>query len=362
MSFIKKVLVLNQTESGYSLPNKKISGIARIEIFDGVSELHLSVINALSISSGQFMLFIVDQNKSVYTFELGLRPFAHSKVFDKAPCIEKGFAIGLCVVKDNLPLTVAFAKTDDSTVSLLEFKKITAEKCLEFRRKSLKEPILEKEKEPPKELLKPTTPPTEKAHDSQPENYCCSNEYDDEAVATQNFYALNDQIQDKLNLLKESGNARLRNENAMFDEPCKEKTQKGEQTTSSVQDETDFTFRAERSKRPPYYIKVKDELESVLKKFPPEKRLNAMFSDSRWVKINYSGEKYYVVGLVKENGVEKYICYGVPATYSLKPPKELDGVASFIPLSIFNLHGDGYWMMFQDAFNGSCIKLKKLDE
>ena len=80
-----------------------------------------------------------------------------------------------------------------------------------------------------------------------------------------------------------------------------------------------------------------------------------MFPDSVFVKVPYSKEKFYVVGLVKELGVEKYICYGVPSTYSAEPPKALKGYASFIPLSLFNLHGDGFWIMFQDAISGKCI-------
>lgn len=65
-----------------------------------------------------------------------------------------------------------------------------------------------------------------------------------------------------------------------------------------------------------------------------------------------------MVGLVKEDGKEKYICYGVPDKYSTNPPETLKDCASFIPLSVFNLKGDGYWMMLQDAVTENCIKLK----
>ena len=81
-----------------------------------------------------------------------------------------------------------------------------------------------------------------------------------------------------------------------------------------------------------------------------------LFPDSVFVRINYSSEKYYVVGVIKEKNTEKYVCYGVPAAYSETPPKELDGYCSFIPVSIFDMKGDGFWMMFQDATTGECIK------
>ena len=46
----------------------------------------------------------------------------------------------------------------------------------------------------------------------------------------------------------------------------------------------------------------------------------------------------------------------MPSVYSETPPKELDGYCSFIPLSVFDMKGDGFWMMFQDAVTGECIK------
>ena len=80
-----------------------------------------------------------------------------------------------------------------------------------------------------------------------------------------------------------------------------------------------------------------------------------MFYDSTFVKIAYAEDKYYVVGLVKEEQKEKYICYGVPGEYSTTPPKELKGYCSFVPTSIFDMQGNGYWMMFQCAITGECL-------
>lgn len=61
------------------------------------------------------------------------------------------------------------------------------------------------------------------------------------------------------------------------------------------------------------------------------------------------------MGLTEEKGRPKYICYGVPAKYSPYPPKELAGYCTFIPLSIFEMKGDGFWMLFQDAKTGECV-------
>ena len=93
--------------------------------------------------------------------------------------------------------------------------------------------------------------------------------------------------------------------------------------------------------------------------FPEEPALSKIIPESRWAKINYSSDKFYVVGVINENEKEKYICYGVPAKYSAKPPKELKGFCSFVPLSYFDMKGDGYWMMFQSAITGECVKPKE---
>lgn len=349
MSFLKKVVVLKELESGFAHAGKKISGIARIETSGGVSELHLSLINISAVSGGTFIFFIIDDCKSVFTFELGKRPFAHSEIFPIIPSIERGFSAGLCFVKDDLPLTVAFSATENSPVSLTDFKRLVADKCLEQRRKCLREQVeVERFSEKPIPEQKNQTPIPNTA-----------TSYDDEAVATENYYALTEEINDKIELIKETDNARLRNEDAMFNERCQEKTQKGGETTYRVQDETDADYRKDDFKEPPYYHTVKAELLEIFQKFPPEKQLNALFADSTWARVKYFNDKYYVVGLVKENGVEKYICYGVPSKYSPEPPKELKGSATFIPLSVFDLKGDGYWMMFQDAVTGNCIRLVK---
>ena len=106
----------------------------------------------------------------------------------------------------------------------------------------------------------------------------------------------------------------------------------------------------------PYYQSAKDELDNLFRKFPTENSLSSVLPNSKFCRINYSADKYYVVGVVKEKNKEKYICYGVPSNYAEEPPKELKDYCCFLPKSIFNLKGDGFWMMFQDAVTGNCVK------
>lgn len=346
MSFSKTIIVLKELENDFALNGKKISGIVRIEQTDGISELYLSTINLRSVSGGAFYLFVIDSTKTVYAFDLGLSPYSHGKLFQGQPIIDKGVLAGLCFVKDDLPITIAFGASENASANLTDFKRLIADTCYNLRRKA------QKEKE---ELIE-----REQFISQQAQPKTTIEQYDDEAVATENFYALTDSIKDSLTKIKENQDARLRTENAMpFDNHEKE-TEKIQPQTYCSKDETDYLESKKYSAQNPYYLTVKEELDQVFNNFAPEKKLCALFADSRWAKVTYSKDKYYVVGVVKECEKEKYICYGVPEKYSLEPPKALKGCATFIPLSIFDLKGDGYWMMFQDAVTGDCIRLKKV--
>ena len=112
------------------------------------------------------------------------------------------------------------------------------------------------------------------------------------------------------------------------------------------------------AKQPPrYYAKVQGDLRALFEQYPPEEELAACIPYSRWAKIAFARGKHYAVGVISDEGRPQYICYGVPAERLSEPPKALRGFCSFMPLSVFDLHGKGYWMMFQDADTGECIQI-----
>ena len=81
--------------------------------------------------------------------------------------------------------------------------------------------------------------------------------------------------------------------------------------------------------------------------------------DSDWVRIDFGKNKFYVVGVIREGKKPKYICYGVPAEKRGEPPDALKGYCSFLPASLFDLDGKGYWMMYQDAETGKNVRLSQ---
>ena len=80
-----------------------------------------------------------------------------------------------------------------------------------------------------------------------------------------------------------------------------------------------------------------------------------MVKNSRWVRVG-SDENSYVVGIILVENSPRYICYGLNGKYNLKP-SEIKTYCSFVPKSPFNLKGEGYWVMFQNAISGESDKL-----
>lgn len=356
MKFIKKSLVLKEVEKGYSVSDKPLSGIARLETECGVSEFYLTVINSLPVSDAEYFACLYNSVDKMLLLSLGKRPASFRSPIENYDCT-KPIAIGLAVIKDDIPITVAFAKEPNCNLSLSDFKRALAEKCLQDRKTRHKEtPPIEPIKEP--EQVEKIQEPKEDFN--APEEVEVYEKYNDEAVATENYFDF-DETQEKLNAIKEYDFVRLQPKNELPTDKSQEKAKQSPKIFDSFQDEKNTDFGEKLKEEQPFFLSVSAELTSILNKFPPEEGLNKLFPDGKFVKINYSADKFYVVGLIKENGKEKYVCYGVPAVYSPTPPKELAGYCSFIPLSIFDLNGDGYWMMFQDALTGKCINASPIE-
>ena len=348
MAFVKKILLLKQITDGYSLPNKSACGILRAETEDGITEISLSLVNLSAILGGEYHLCIINKNRQLFNFPLGTKPNNMRKALDFELEISNGLSALLVAEKDGIPVSVAFGKTEEVDLSLSDAKKLVADKFLSDRRSSHK-------KCEPTPLPPPHTSLSQENNRDTPQIQ--QTPYDDEAVATENYFELEESLSARLSVLKEWNNADLRLEDG--DNACRIKEEKKEKSdrVNLFSNETD-AVECKGYKTQPFYLTVQRELNSLFSKFPHDERLNKFFPDSRWVKIPYSKNKYYVVGEIKEDGEHKYVCYGVPATYSPEPPKELKGYCSFIPLSIFDMHGEGFWMMFQSAQTGECMHAK----
>lgn len=352
MNYGKKVLVLSQVAEGFSLADKRISAIVRIESDGGVSTLYLSAVNAAVKDDGRYILYIMDGRKKLYSFSLGKRPTSFTKEFDFPREITDGFAAGISYVEDGIPVLVAYSDCDSFRIEKSEFKKAIIAKCMTDLKK---EPTETRGEKYEKIAATTETFESESLIGTLPPEITAA--YNDEAVATENYYLLDEDLNEKLKIIESMEN--VRNKNLLRDNESEKRTEKGETDDSGDKFKNRNEERGSFSETRPYIDTARAELENMFFKFPEEKSLSKIIPESRWVRINYSAEKYYVVGIVKENGAEKYICYGVPAKYSAKPPKELKGFCSFVPKSYFDMKGDGFWMMFQSAITGGSVKPKE---
>ena len=317
MDFYKKILVLNQIEKNCFFNSKEISGIARVESEDNVTTLSLSLINFPFLSDGEYFLAVLFENSPIEIISLGKKPTSFIKVFYSLAYFNE-FSIGI-FYRNQECSPVAFSRTDKG----VDLPSLT---------------MLLNKSEASKNLSENPTI------------------YDDEAVATEDYFALEEKIKDKIQLVEGWENERQPNEVAKNDSLCEKDSKKRTIRADGNEDEEKLIQSQTYNDDYPYYQSAKNELDNLFRKFPAENSLSSVLPNSRFCRINYSADKYYVVGVVKEENKEKYICYGVPGAFTEEPPKELKDYCCFLPKSIFNLKGDGFWMMFQDAVTGNCVK------
>lgn len=103
-----------------------------------------------------------------------------------------------------------------------------------------------------------------------------------------------------------------------------------------------------------FYRNIRGRLEEIMTANPREEDLERLIPESKWVKVFYDEEDYYVVGILSEAGEVTFLAYGVPGIEGIKPPKEAEELCDF--LAIPGTVGEGYWLMFQNAKNGDILK------
>ena len=109
-----------------------------------------------------------------------------------------------------------------------------------------------------------------------------------------------------------------------------------------------------------YYRHVKAEIDELFVKYKKDDTLNGAFACSEWVRVeSENGEKSYLVGVLYEENEARYICYALPAEEKENPPDEIKEVCTFVPTSPLN-ENEGYFVIFQSAATGECIKPKKI--
>lgn len=313
--YVKKIAVIKQVKGGFAADGGTISGLVKAETYAGFLKVEASLINFAPVTEGRYVLGICDGLNTV-TFE-GLN-FEGEADFNLAD----GFAFLVCFAKNGIA-PIASASCGQMACALPD----------------LKEEMKKRENfKPPKGGVA----------------------YDDEAIAEENYYeqAIPDEsgkpVRENENAQKK-GNAG--GENEAYSRPVEiaEKDGIGAEFSAG---RTVFNGgeKAEGGLAGgDFYARMRGEIERIFTTYPKDEELERAMEGSRFARISYGGDKYYVFGVLTIDGVARYVCYGVPARGRKDPPPSLKECATFFPTE-----SGGYFMTYQDAGTGVSIKLNNI--
>ena len=106
-----------------------------------------------------------------------------------------------------------------------------------------------------------------------------------------------------------------------------------------------------------FFDRVKGQIEDLFSQNEADLVLEDIIPESKFCKVSLE-DGHYVFGVIRENGIPKYLCYGLPANDSSNPPKELEGLCQWLPIDINEENGKGYFMSYQDAETGDNVKVE----
>ena len=326
--YTKKIAVIKQIQHGFSADSGALSGVVKAETYAGFLKVEASLINFAPLSEGRYVLGISDGLKTVL--------FEGSNFEGESDLnLAYGFAFLVCFCNGNCQ-PIASAACGQLACALPDLKEEMA-RC-------------ESAKESPKKS-------------ESVKKQAGSAAYDDEAIAQENYYEYD---------LNEDGGA-----------VRKDKTQKedgstggeNEEAFGAVKEQKEYVSKAyyggngdknragtrknggDKAKKPDlaggdFYGRMKGDIEKIFAAYPKEESLERAMEGSRWARISYGENKFYVFGVLCVEGVPRYICYGVPSADKENPPKSLSDFASFMPVE-----GGGFWIMYQDANTGVSVKI-----
>ena len=135
---------------------------------------------------------------------------------------------------------------------------------------------------------------------------------------------------------------------SMFDDSVKQA-----KLFESTDKEIDETIDKEIANSGDFFELISEQIDELFDKYPEEEKLSQIIPSSKWVKVDWENNgKYYVIGLIYEFDVLKYVCYGVPVVNESDMPAEFENVGQWVPIDNW-----GYYIMYQDAVTGDTIKI-----
>lgn len=303
MSYTKNIAVIKGVQNGFSADGGALSGLIKAERYSSELRVEVSLINFAPLSEGRYVAAVSD-GPHTQLIEGGI--FEGRSDVDTS----KGFAAAVCFVKGGVQL-IATAVCGNFQSAVFGLKQEVE------RAEAIKNPQPQENKRAAPVVS-----------------------YEDEALAEENYY--------EFEASDEGGEPVCQNKEEEEDgcAPCAD--EEGADHVKEAQSQINLA-------RGGFYKKMRAEIEGLLSAYPPEEELCAAVDGSKWVKICYGEDSFYVFGVIFYEGEPKYICYGIPAKDSTSPPASMQGMASF--LGVKTQHGTGFWVIYQDADTGASVQI-----
>lgn len=320
--YLKRIAVIKQVKGGFSADGGVLSGFVKAETYAGYLKAEVSLVNFAPLAEGRYVFGISDGVTSVVFEDLS---FECESDMD----CSHGFGFLVCFCKDRAyPIASAYCGQGASALPQLTQKIQQAEEVKAQKNEGIA--------------------------------------YDDEAIAEENYY---ERKVDKIGgtVCK----ATPQNGDGLYQKITGTSGENAEnlRTVAGTQDRViNQNEVAERSEDDgvnrtddgvgglaggDFYSRIRGDVEKIFAEYPHEEELEKVIEGSRFVKIAYGRNAYYVFGVLTSNGKPAYVCYGVPSLNALQPPKSLKGFSSYIPC-----RKGGYWMTYQDARTGVSVGIE----
>ena len=319
-AYVKKIAVIKQIKGGFSADGGLLSGLVKAETYAGFLKVEVSLINFAPLTEGRYVLGLTDGLNTV-VFE-GLSYEGEDEIN-----LSSGFAFLVCFCHNGVA-PVASAACGQMACALPDLKEEMARR----------------------ENIRPAKGGAA---------------YDDEAITEVNYYERAYESSaavreaEKEEKERAAGSEDAENSCAVEGGESVEKPERGERRKSGrlVKPAAIKNFSDEQTEGGlaggDYYTRMEGDIEKIFSTYPKESALERAVEGSRFAKISYGENKYYVFGVLTVEGKPRYLCYGVPAKDAQKPPPSLRECATYIPVS----DGAGYWMTYQDAATGVSIQI-----
>lgn len=379
MNYIKKLCILKQVASGFAADGREVSALLTAESLGGRLTLTLAPIGFAPLAAGRYRCVVQDADGRREAFDLPVPSGACVRRAGGGLDIARGIGCAVCFVGGKATC-VAFGKTGEGAY---DPRAMCAEEG--DAAPAPRAAHTDAQGSPPDG---PKGSNTEKGTPPDPP-------YDDEMLATENYFekeggaSSGEACAEKTGAApaEETGGAQAA-DGLCSGGPCADDgaptgggTGEGKAAEGDGQEkgaesgardgnaqaravtgenaQTLFRLHGGENAEPCYYDRVRADLDALFARHPAERELADCIPYSRWARVNFARNKYYAVGVICDEKKPQYICYGVPAEAHGEPPAALKGFCSFLPLSVFEPEGRGYWMMFQDAETGRCVRIER---